>query len=189
MAEAKLSPVFEMIRGTIGEIVIKRYGNRVIISKKPEFINRTFSHAQKNHQKRFREASEYAKRAFADPEMRRDYEKAAHPTGKPILSLMIGDFFHPPTIERIDTGGYHGRAGGKILIQAMDDFEVVRVEVAILDDADSVLERDVASPTSKGIWTYLSSTEVLPKTEVTIEATATDRPGHATILRTRVAVE
>ena len=94
MARAKLNPIFESVRGAIGGVVFKQYGERTVISRRPVFRNRRFSEAQLGAQERFRQATLYAKRLMADPRAREVYEKEAREKGKPILSLMIGDFLH-----------------------------------------------------------------------------------------------
>lgn len=92
MARVKLGPLVEGARGAIGNIVLRQYVSGTIISRKPVFINRTFSEAQKASQRKFRKATMYAKCLMADPQSREAYEEQARRTGKPILSLMIGDY-------------------------------------------------------------------------------------------------
>jgi hypothetical protein len=188
MAKAKLSPMLELIRGQVGNIVFKRYGDRVIISKKPVFKNRKFTKAQKNNQARFKDASTYGKMALANPELRKRYEQKAVETGKPILSLMIADFLHPPTVHLIDLTDYEGAPGGEILTHAKDDFEVAKVTIAILDQSGTAIEQGDATYASGDIWVY-SSTATATGEALTVEATAYDRPGHSASLRREMGIE
>lgn len=93
MAKVRLNPAFESIRGAIGELVYKQYGNKTVLSRKPHFENRVFSAAQLATQERFRHAMLMAKAALADVKVRSTYEQAARVKGKPIVSLMVADFF------------------------------------------------------------------------------------------------
>ena len=36
MAKVKLNPVLEQLRGQVGDLVFKRYGDEVVISRKPD---------------------------------------------------------------------------------------------------------------------------------------------------------
>ena len=100
MAIAKLNRVFVSIQGTIGDVVFKRYGDKLVLSRKPRFENRVFSAAQKAAQERFRQAMLLAKAAGANSQVRSTYEQTAKVTGKPILSLMVADFLRPSTIHQ-----------------------------------------------------------------------------------------
>ena len=40
MARVRLNPILEEIRGQVGDLVFKRYGDQVIISRKPEMEDR-----------------------------------------------------------------------------------------------------------------------------------------------------
>ncbi|MCP4599327.1 MAG: hypothetical protein GY847_02115, partial [Proteobacteria bacterium] len=55
MAKVKLNPVIEELRGQVGDLVFKRYGDRVVISKKPDMSNVKPSAAQSAHRERFRQ--------------------------------------------------------------------------------------------------------------------------------------
>ena len=98
MAMVNLGPMVESIRGTVGDVVFKRYGNKAVLSRKPRFENRVFSAAQRAYQERFRQAMLLAKAAMADPHVRPVYEQAAKAKGKPILSLMVADFLPRTTV-------------------------------------------------------------------------------------------
>lgn len=182
MARAKLNPLIESLQGRIGDVVFKRYGEKIVVSKKPEFTNRKFTKAQKKFQERFRNAATYGKRVLADPVARQAYEKAAKASGKPILSVMIADFLHEPIVEGIDLNAYTGKAGESIVVHATDDFAVVRVTVAIADASGNEVECNEAVYTRKDVWTYTCSVTTSPGL-VTISATAFDKPGHSTTLR------
>ena len=37
MAKVKLNPILERVRGTVGDLVFKRYEDEVVITRKPDF--------------------------------------------------------------------------------------------------------------------------------------------------------
>jgi len=94
MATGMLNPIFESVRGKVGDLVIKQYGSKVVLSRKPVFRNRVFSEAQKASQERFREAALHAAALMSDPRARKVYEEEARMKGKRVRSLMIADFLH-----------------------------------------------------------------------------------------------
>ena len=92
MAIVKLNPHVKIKRGAMGNLVLKHYGDKVVLTRKPVFRNRIFSAEQKECHERFRQAALYAKQLMADPPARAVYEEEARVTGKPARSLIIRDF-------------------------------------------------------------------------------------------------
>jgi len=45
MAKVRLNPILEQVRGKVGDLVFKRSGEEVIISRKPDFSERQLSEA------------------------------------------------------------------------------------------------------------------------------------------------
>ena len=96
-----------------------------------------------------------------------------------MFALSIADFLHAPAVEQIDLSGYTGQAGETIRITASDDFEVTGVAVSITDAGGTVLEQGAATA-SDGVWDYITKAALPAGQQVSIEVTATDRPGHKT---------
>ena len=94
-----------------------------------------------------------------------------------LFAFVMGDFLKPPVVEAIDATGYHGVVGDLIKVSARDDFEVASVSIVIRDAADAVLEQGPAALVG-GQLTYATTVAVPAGDTVTIEAVATDRPGH-----------
>jgi hypothetical protein len=61
MARVKLNPILEGVRGQVGDLVFKRYGDEVVISRKADPTGKPPSEAQLAHRERFREAALYGK--------------------------------------------------------------------------------------------------------------------------------
>lgn len=179
MAKVKLNPILEQLQGKVGDLVFKRYGDEVIISRKPDLSGHEFSEAQIAAQERFRQAALYGKMVMADPETKAVYEKEAEMTGKPVFSLTVADFFNAPTIDEVDLAAYGGAIGDEIIIRASDDFEVVSVQVAITDTDSNLIEsgQAVETPANSGRWVYQATSEVAAGNSIRIAVRASDRPG------------
>lgn len=176
MAKVKLNPILEQLRGKVGDLVFKRFGDEIIISRTPDMEGREWSEAQLAARERFRQASVYGKMVMADPDTKAVYEEAAQRRGQPMFSLTIADFLNAPSIDEVDVSEYGGAQGDIVRIQAHDDFEVTQVRVSITDSEGNVLESGDAV-VSQGFWTYTAPTDVPTGTSVRISVTALDRPG------------
>jgi hypothetical protein len=182
MANVKLNPVVERMRGRIGDLVFKRVRGKSYVARTPERSGRGFNAAQQAHQERFRLAVQYGKAALAVPQTRVLYETIAKHRQQPVFSLTIQDYFIPPSVDDIDLSTYDRTAGSTIGIRASDVVEVVGVNVTISDPTGATLEQGAASvsTTEPGRWVYTATTSIPSGIQVRVEATATDRPGNKT---------
>jgi len=179
MAKVKLNPILERIRGKVGDLVFKRYGEEVVISRPPDFEGLEPTEAQVAVRERFRQAALYGKIVMADPETKAIYEEAAKARGKPVFSLTVADFFNAPSVDEVDVSGYTGAVGDELVIRASDDFDVVGLDVALTDAEGNPIESGAAveTPANSGRWVYKATAAVPTGTTVRIAVTATDRPG------------
>ncbi len=92
MAKTKLNPILEGVRGNVGDLVFKRYGDETIISRAPDTEGREASAAQAATRERFRQAALYGKMVMADAAAKAIYEEAAEARGVPVFSLTVADF-------------------------------------------------------------------------------------------------
>ncbi|WP_412062429.1 hypothetical protein [Rubrivirga sp. IMCC45206] len=176
MATVKLNPILEQLRGKVGDLVFKRYGDGTVVSRTPDFSDHEPTEAQLAHRDRFRQATVYGRVVMADEEARAVYEAAAETRGKPIFSLTVADFFNAPSVDEIDVSGYTGASGDPIVVRASDDVDVQRVVVALTDADGAALESGEAAADA-GHWVYTAQTDVAPGTTVRIGVQAVDRPG------------
>ena len=178
MAKIRRNVILGEVSGQIGDnIVLKRArGGQTILCRKPTFPkHRVFSPAQQEHQKRFREASAYAKQVAARQPI---YAEKAKKTGQPAYNVALADFMHPPEIPGIDLSGYTGKVGKVIRVQARDDVAVTRVSVVIADANKQIVEQGPATCDASGSWWTYTATEDCPSMKVTIAAYAEDLTGH-----------
>jgi archaellum component FlaF (FlaF/FlaG flagellin family) len=178
MAKVALNPILEKINGQIGDLVFKRYEDKVILSRKPTVSDREPTAAQQAARDRFRAAAVYGKMVMADPALKAIYVAKAQAKRKPVFSLMMSDYLNVPTVSAVDLDGYTGAAGDVVAVSAYDDFEVTEVTVSLADDGGTVLESG-AAVVDNGRWLYTTTTSVTPGTTVTVTATALDRPGNS----------
>ena len=179
MAKVKLNPVLEQIRGQVGDLVFKHYGDEVIVGRKPDRSGVLPTETQLEHQERFRQAVLYGRLVMADPQKKAAYEKAAKATGKPLFSLTVADFFTAPVVDEVDLSNYNGAAGDVIVVRAHDDFKVARLLVAVSDTNGAEIERGeaVETPLSSGRWVYTATSTIAQGTTVRIAVTVSDQPG------------
>ena len=178
MARVELNPVLEQIHGQIGDLVFRRYENKVVLSRKASLRNQEATPAQLATRERFRAGAQYGKQIMADPSLKALYDTAAKAKKKPIFSMMVADYLHAPNVSAVSLEAYTGAVGEIIAVSAYDDFEVMEVRVAVADEGGTVLESGSAVM-ENGRWIYTSTTAVTPGTTVTVTATALDRPGNS----------
>ena len=131
MAKVDLNPIFDTVRGKVGDLVLKRYGDNVVMARAAGETSRPRSAAQLAHQERFRAATQYGKLALMDPAQRSLYDAAARQRSLPVFAVMVADFFKAPTILSVDATEYTGEAGSRVKVLADDDFAVAGVQVVI----------------------------------------------------------
>lgn len=176
MAEAKDNIVTHGLRGKLGDLIVfKRYGDRTIVSKVPDMSRVKKSEKQKVENNKFREAALYARSQMADPVAKAEY--AAKIKGmQRAYNLAIADFYTPPEIRKVDITEFFRNK--KVIINAVDDFKVVRVSVEVYDANGNLMEEGEAYELAEFMWEYtfvkVYSTENLYKLKVY----AWDKPGN-----------
>ncbi|MGB5059729.1 MAG: hypothetical protein WBO48_13580 [Candidatus Promineifilaceae bacterium] len=177
MAKTTLNPVLKQINGQIGDLVFREVRGKIVISQKADFSHLEVSAAQQATRERFREAALYGKAVMANPALKAVYQAAAKAEKKPLFSMMVADYLHPPVVSTVDLNAYTGVTGEVIRVTAYDDVEVTAVQVSLADAGGVVLEAG-AAVMENGRWLYTTTTIVSQGTAVTVTAQALDRPGN-----------
>jgi hypothetical protein len=181
MAKVTLNPALKAIHGRVDDLVFKRYNGHEMVSPVPDRTGIVPSANQLAQMDKFRLAALYGKAALADPQTRTVYEDAAARKGMPVFALTVADFLNAPAVDEIDLSDYAGQIGDKIAVRASDDVEVKGVQVAIREQGGAVLEQGAAVlETASNTWVYTATTTLAQGQAVSIEVSATDRPGHKT---------
>jgi hypothetical protein len=172
------------VSGRVGRLVFRRQGDQTIVQMGGERYAKP-SKAQKKRQGLFKDAADYAKKVLSDPLQQAIYRGLGAERNQPPNALLISNYLNPPKVDLIELSGYHRKAGDVVKVLATDDIEVVSVTVRILDADGAVLE---AGPASKvhGVWIYRATVSAPARESLTIEAIATDRPGHSASLSSRL---
>ncbi len=179
MAKVKLSSALIRARGKMGNVVFRKYHDEVIMAHVPDMSGHTPTDKQVSHRQRFKLAVLYGHTVLADPAKKAIYEATAKAKGLSVFAVTVADFLNAPVVEQIDVSAYNGKAGDTLRITASDDFAGTGVEVTIHDTGGTVLEHGAATA-ADGRWNYVSTTDLPPGHPISIEVTATDRPGHKT---------
>jgi hypothetical protein len=93
--KANLHPLYADIQGTLFEdLVLKRSpSGKIIVSKKPDMSKVKKSQAQLENQERFKQASDYARAAKADPQVWAHYQEQAQRLKKRPRDLAMSDYY------------------------------------------------------------------------------------------------
>ena len=181
MAKVKLAPAVEAIHGHVGSMLFKTWQNEEITGRMPDRTGYVPTANQVAQQDKFRLAALYGRTAMADSATKQIYTDASETRGVPVFALMVADFLNAPVVDNIDLSRYTGKTGDTLKVRASDDFEVSGVHVAIRATDGTVIEQGAAvKDTSTLLWTYTATTNLSQGQAVSIEVSATDRPGNTT---------
>jgi hypothetical protein len=177
MAKVPMNSVTRHLQGRIGDIIFLQRDGRQFAQLRPGRSSTPRSAAQLEVQDRFKVAAQFARGVLGNPVRRVPYERVAQAKRQPLFSVIVGDYFKPPQVKSIDLRNYHGQAGEKILVTAIDDVEVVSVHVVIRDTtANAILEQGDAVKIDEQ-WTYTATAPLPAGHAATVRAIALD---HAT---------
>lgn len=178
MAKAKLSPVFDKVSGTYGDMVFREVNGETIWAHRPRQSAETEA-VQAAFTERCLKARDYATRVQKDAAVLALYQQAAEASGKSVYRLCTSDYHNPPTVTDPDLTEYKGQVGDVIKFNARDDFGVVKVIVTLSDDDQGTLiEQGLAVPEVDGTtyWMYTATKAVPARATVSIRFEAFDRP-------------
>ena len=96
MAIATFSPLSTPLRGKVGGLIFKHYGDKIVVTRAPTF-SKPWSAAQQAGRKRFAQASAYARKVQADPSLRAKYATLAAQRGLTLRSVAISAYLQGKT--------------------------------------------------------------------------------------------
>ncbi len=91
MATSKNNLILQSLSGKIGNIIIKNYKGKAVISKIPDMSNVVKTEQQLENQDRFQAAQAYAKSIINDPIKKSEYLKAI-PEGKTVYHAALSKY-------------------------------------------------------------------------------------------------
>ena len=182
MAISFKNVITRMYSGRVGDIVLRNYGGRSVMSKRPDCSKVIKSPAQLANQAKFAKANKYSKAVKNDPQRSKDYsEKKKKTKYKDVYHEAMSDFMTKPKVRKIDLVSYRGQKGNVIRISAWDKFRVETVNVMILNKTGQLIEKGpaVAMPFSGNReWDYTATVENVDYMSCRILVQVKDRPGN-----------
>ena len=167
-------------------MVFRLRAGQTVVAPRPQRTSRAGTPAQLAVRARFSRAAAFGRSVAADPALRALYAPGPGAEGNSYLAALT-DALRAPVIDALETTAFRGAIGDPIVIRARDDHAVTTVRVVVKDAAGVVLEQGPASA-ADGAWRYAMTRSVATGSTVTVEATATDRPGNATVSTRPVTV-
>jgi hypothetical protein len=169
------------LSGIFGEsITIRKVNGSVVITNRPKKKRGPPTAKELAHRARISEAAKYASSISDNPAMLALYATGMRKKNDSPQSVAIGDFMNPPTVKSIGVNKNLGVIGNIIRVNAVDDFQVIKVTITITDADGVVIEQGEANDISKELlnhWEYKAVTASSLK-GMKIEAIAYDRPGN-----------
>lgn len=184
MARADNNVLTRFTSGAVGkQLVLRNRGTRSFLSNRPKLKKRRKSSAKQDEIKlRFRMAAKYARKIINDDTLRPDYEAAVLP-GQTAYNVAFADFFLGPEISEINTDGYKGAIGDKLIVRALDNFQVTDVAFQIFGADGTEIETGLATMEENGVdWGYTATAANPELTGSIIRVMAVDRPQNRTVL-------
>jgi hypothetical protein len=158
MAVSRTNVVVKNFHGKVGNIVLRVFGNKMVMSALPSTRNRKWSEAQLECQDRFRKATKFGHKVLADTELNLVYKNKAR-ENQSSWNASISDYLLKPEIKTIDTSKYTGKEGNTIKIEDCDRYKVASVIVMIINALGLQIESGPAVQIPTGEWVYKVTTE------------------------------
>ena len=172
--------VMKSTRGMFGkQVVFKEKAGEAYVSAPPKVDkNRKPTDSQSVVRKKFRISTAYANAVVKNADLKKEYAAKAK-RGRSAHNVALQDAFNAPEILGIIRQGYQGRIGDIIVVQALDDFRVTGVQVAIYTMDNELVEQGAAVLDANGLnWIYTATEDHIALEGSTIKATAKDLPGN-----------
>ena len=170
--------------GMLGNVVVFREqkNGKLIMANRPKKRD-TLTDQQKLQKSKFLQAVQYAKAQVADPVSKAEYETGMTDNLISAYSVALTDYLRGPEILEVNTSGYLGQIGDKLLLNVFDNFKVTSVVVEIRTALDVLLEKEAAIQDAINplLWMYTTTepNNVLPGTKIFVRAY--DKPGNVTV--------
>ena len=177
MAVSRTNVLVKNFHGKVGNIILRVFGNKMVMSALPNTRNRKWSEAQLECQDQFRKATKFGHKVLADAELDLFYKTQAK-ENQNSWNASISDFLLKPEIETIDTSRYKGQEGDTIKIEAYDKYKVASVIVMIINALGLQIENGAAIQKPTGEWVYKVTIENPDWKGTRVVVKVSDLPGN-----------
>ena len=181
MAISYTNQITAKYSGRVGDIVLRWYGDKSVMSKRPDCSKVIRSEKQKLNSQRFAKAVNYGKRAKVDPVLNKFIKNKINKkktTSKDVYHAAVQYYQTNAVIEKIYVDKYKGLIDNMITAFVWDKWHVESVLMVIYDKVGKVIESGVAVPAkySNGTeWEYkatvLNTNYIGSKIEVQVKDT------------------
>ena len=182
MAISFKNVITKLYSGRVGDIVLRNYGGKSVMAKRPDCSKVVKSPAQLENQKRFAKAVKISKAVKNDPERAKFYiEKKRKTKYKDVYHVVMSDCMTKPKVQKVDLTTYRGQQGNVIMISAWDKFRVETVNVMILNDKGQLIENGPAVSriySGNREWDYITTVENVDYKSCRILVQVKDHPGN-----------
>ena len=182
MAISFKNVITKLYSGRVGDIVLRNYGGKSVMAKRPDCSKVIKSPAQLENQKRFAKAVKISKAVKNDPERAKFYiEKKRKTKYKDVYHVVMSDYMTKPKVQKVDLVSYRGQQGNVIRISAWDKFRVETVSVMILNKMGQLIEKGPAVArmySGNREWDYIATVENVDYKSCRILIQVKDRPGN-----------
>jgi len=179
MSKSKNNLITKHYSGKLGnQISLRNLRHCSVMAILPDASSKGPSAKQRAHQHLFKKASRYARSVYSDPFLKNIYEKKTSKS-LTVYKLALSDFLNPPVVHKIDSSGYKGKIGDKIMVDAVGRFSLRQIKITITGPNGKFIEEgNCILDTFHILWEYTATAEQSPLSSTTITATAYDYPGH-----------
>ena len=177
MANISQNLLVKGAHGNVGkDFVFRTRGEKTHIMRMPRPSNKPATDGQEKSRDLFYFAVQFAKGVVALPKYKKLYQEKTE-SGNSAYNVAFKDYTQAPIVERIDAENYNGE-GSRIIVEATDDFRVVRVKVKITGEDGSLIEEGEAAlePVFRQSWSYIASKQNPSIPGTIIKATVYDIP-------------
>ncbi|MGA3014916.1 MAG: hypothetical protein ABSD71_12885 [Bacteroidales bacterium] len=182
MAISFKNVITRMYSGRVGDIVLRNYGGKSVMAKRPDCSKVVKSEAQLAIMAKFAKASKYSKAVKNDPQRSEDYSESKKKTKyKDVFHAAMSDCLTKPKVQKVDLTTYRGHQGNVIRISAWDKFRVETVSVMILNKMGQLIEKGPAVAklfSGNREWDYIATVENADYKSCRILVRVKDRPGN-----------
>ncbi|MGA3014400.1 MAG: hypothetical protein ABSD71_10240 [Bacteroidales bacterium] len=165
--------------GRVGDIVLKNYGGKSVMTKRPDCSKVIKTARQLVLMNKFARGVKFGQFAKDNPALCENYNKK-----RPDLSpyhAAISDFMTRPVIERVDVSDYQGHPGDVVTVSAWDKWNIEGVGIVIFNALGDVIEFGAAVPrefSGNMEWDYTATVEDVDYKSCRILVRVKDRPGN-----------
>ena len=170
--------------GRVGDIVLRWYGDKSVMSKRPDCSNVIRSEKQKLNSLKFAKAVKYGKHAKVNPALNKFIKNKINKKktkSKDVYHAAIQYYQTNVVIDKIDVGKYKGLIDNLITVLVWDKYHVESVLMTIYNQEGKVVESGPAAPAeySEGTeWEYKATVLNINYIGSIIEVQAKDKRGN-----------